>query len=265
MTEKEGKISNYAINGQIGQGSYAIVKQGLNKKTNKRVAIKIYDKYKVADTQRKTSMMREISLLRRLNHPHIVRLYEVIENTRQIYLVTELVNGKSLRDYVRSKVNKRLSEKEAFKIFKQVLSGIEYCHKLNVTHRDIKMENILLDENQNAKLIDFGFSICSTPTQHLKVFCGTPSYMAPEVVSRKEYLGPPSDMWSMGVLLYMMTTGNFPFKGLTDRELFRNIMRGSFVYPSHLSMSAKSLINKMLTLNPNKRGTASQVYQYLIE
>eukprot|EP00826_Nyctotherus_ovalis_P023616 TRINITY_DN1815_c0_g2_i19.p2 TRINITY_DN1815_c0_g2~~TRINITY_DN1815_c0_g2_i19.p2 ORF type:complete len:171 (-),score=38.47 TRINITY_DN1815_c0_g2_i19:17-529(-) len=148
-------------------------------------------------------MMREISLLRRLSHPHIVQLYEVIETSRQIYLVTELVHGKSLRDYVRSKANKRLTDKEGMRIFKQVLSGVEYCHKLNVTHRDIKMENILLDTNLNAKLIDFGFSICSAPTQQLKIFCGTPSYMAPEVVSRKEYLGPPSDMWSMGVLLYL--------------------------------------------------------------
>ena len=178
----EQKISNYSIIGQIGKGAYAVVKQGVEKKTGKKIAVKIYEKYQLADSQKKANVNREISLLKRLNHPNILKLYEVIDTPRQLYLITELISGKSLHNYVKTKMNRKLQEDEALRIFGQILSGIEYCHRQNISHRDIKMENILLDENLTPKIIDFGFSICSGPSQRLKLFCGTPSYMSPEIV-----------------------------------------------------------------------------------
>ncbi len=256
---KQSKISDYSIGNQIGQGAYAVVKQGFHKQTGRKVAIKIYEKYRIADSQRKASVSREIKLLQRLDHANIVKLYETIDTPKQLYLIMELVRGRSLYTFVRSKPGRRLAESECVRIFKQVADGIEYCHRNNVTHRDIKMENILIDENLNVKIIDFGFSICAAPTQRLKVFCGTPSYMSPEIVNRKEYIGPPTDIWSLGILLFALLCGNFPFRGATDNELFRSISRGKVSFPSFASASLRAMISRLLRLDPQSRATAKDV------
>ncbi len=185
-TTRAAKISDYVIGPQIGQGAYAIVKQGTHKLSGRKVAIKIYEKYKLIDPQRKQSVNREIQLLKKLSHPHIVKLHETIDTTKQLYLVMELVRGKSLYSYVHSKPLRRLDEAEAIVVFQQVLEGIEHCHRNLVSHRDIKSENILITPEGTVKLIDFGFSVCSAATQKLKIFCGTPSYMAPVIVNRRE-------------------------------------------------------------------------------
>eukprot|EP00826_Nyctotherus_ovalis_P041584 TRINITY_DN4214_c0_g1_i10.p1 TRINITY_DN4214_c0_g1~~TRINITY_DN4214_c0_g1_i10.p1 ORF type:complete len:267 (+),score=58.60 TRINITY_DN4214_c0_g1_i10:188-988(+) len=253
------EVKGYIINSQIGQGAYAIVKQGVNKTTKEKVAIKIYDKFRISDSQRKASVSREISLLKRLNHPHIVKLHETIDIPRQLWLVMELVCGRSLYSHVRAKADRRLEEKDVVKVFRQVVSGIEYCHKMNVTHRDVKMENILVDDRLNVKIIDFGFSICSPPAQHLRTFCGTPSYMAPEIVNKEKYLGPPTDMWSLGILLFTLLAGYFPFRGVTEKDLFRSITRGVVKYPAEIGEEMRNLIGKMLQVNPAKRATAAEV------
>ena len=256
------EAKGYLIHNQIGQGAYAIVKQGINKSTNEKVAIKMYEKYRIADTQRKASVDREISLLKRLNHPNIVKLYETIDMQRQLWLVMELALGRSLHSFIRSKTDRKLSEKDGMRLFRQIVSGIEYCHKLNVTHRDIKMENILIDDELNVKIIDFGFSICSPPTQRLRIFCGTPSYMAPEIVNKEKYMGPPTDIWSLGILLFTILAGYFPFKGVTEKDLFRTISRGTVIYPTTMSEEVKTLIGKMLQVDPSKRITAIEVSHY---
>lgn len=253
------EVKGYIINGQIGQGAYAIVKQGVNKATQERVAIKMYEKFRISDAQRKAGVSREISLLKRLSHPHIVKLHETIDMPRQLWLVMELACGRSLHSYVKARAERKLGEKEAVKVFRQVASGIEYCHRMNVTHRDVKMENVLVDELLNVKIIDFGFSICSAPTQHLKVFCGTPSYMAPEIVNKEKYLGPPTDVWSLGILLFALLAGHFPFRGVTEKDLFRSITRGVVKYPAEMGEEMRSLIEKMLQVNPTKRATAFEV------
>jgi len=256
---KQAKISDYTLGNQLGQGAYAVVKSGFNKLTGKKVAVKIYEKYRIADPQRKTSVNREIKLLQRLQHDNIVKLYDTIDTQKQLFLIMELARGRSLCNFVRGKQNRRLTEVEAVKIFKQILSAVDYLHKQNITHRDIKMENILVDDQLSAKLIDFGFSICAPPTQKLKIFCGTPSYMAPEIVNRKEYIGPPTDIWSLGVMFYVMLAGCFPFRGISDHELFRNISKGTVAYPSGISADAKTAIAKMLKVDPNLRATATEV------
>ncbi len=253
------KISDYTIGAQIGQGAYATVKQAVEKSTGRKVAVKVYEKSRLLDPQRKLSVNREIHLLKKLAHAHIVKLFDVIETSRQLFLVMEYVRGKSLYTYLHTKLGKRLDEAEAFMIFRQILEGIDHCHKNNVSHRDIKLENILMGPDGTVKIIDFGFSVCAASTQKLKIFCGTPSYMAPEIVNRKEYLGPPSDMWSLGILLYMMICGCAPFRGNCDRELFRNISRGQMSFPAHVSAGARAVITQMLRVDPAKRVASAEV------
>ena len=135
-------------------------------------------------------MKREIEILEILNYPNIVKLYEIIDTPKHVHLAMEYIGGTSLHGYLKRIPNRRLDEPEARRIFKQVLHGIEYCHNKNVTHRDLKLENILLDDNNNVKIIDFGFGTCFSHDKKVKLFCGTPSYMAPEIVNRVEYSGP---------------------------------------------------------------------------
>jgi len=127
-----------------------------------------------------------------------------------------------------------------------------------VTHRDIKLENIIIDVAKNQiKLIDFGFCCCTSPEIPLKVFCGTPSYMCPEIVMKREYVGPPTDIWATGVLFFALLCGQFPFRGATDRDLYRKIARGEFEFPDHVSNEASAFIRKMLVINGNMRASAS--------
>ena len=257
----EGKpelIENYDIGIPIGHGAYAMVKTSTDKTTGKVIAVKVYEKYKLISSQRKNCINREIRVLKMINHPNIVKLHEVIETSSEVFLFMELVRGKSLLNYMKTKQSRRVTETEAINIFKQILSAIAYCHKRSIIHRDIKMDNILLDENMNPKIIDFGFSTWVLPSQKLKIFCGTPSYMAPEIVGKKEYYGPPVDMWSLGILLYAMICGHFPFRGSTEPELYRKISKGLFAFPTHVSGLGKNLISGLLAIDPRRRLTAEQ-------
>jgi len=148
-----------------------------------------------------------------MNHDNIVKLIEAFETDSHVYLVMEDVSGGSLHSYLKEMINKQLEEEEARRIFKQIMIALKYCHSKCIAHRDIKLENILLDEDKNVKLIDFGFSTCIPNHKKIRMFCGTPSYMAPQIVSKVEYAGPPADIWATGVLLYALLNGCFPFRG----------------------------------------------------
>lgn len=166
------------------------------------------------EPNRKKSVKREMKIMEKLDHPNIAKLYEAFESPKQVFLIMEYVNGGSLHGYLKMKPNRQMPELEAKFLWRQVVQAIYYCHQRNVTHRDIKLENILLDETKTlAKLIDFGFSTCIPHERKVKIFCGTPSYMAPEIVSKSEYSGPPADIWALGVLLFALLCGKFPFKG----------------------------------------------------
>ncbi len=262
---KKSGLEAYSLGGQIGQGAYAVVRSGMHKASGRRVAVKVYEKYKLLSSQRKNCVSREIRLLKKLDHPNIVKLYETIDTPRELFLVMEFVRGNSMLSYVKSKSGKRLEEPECLRMYRQILAGICFCHKHNIVHRDIKMENMLVDEQLNVKIIDFGFSTWFTTEQKLKIFCGTPSYMAPEIVSKKEYFGPPADMWSLGILLYAMLCGSFPFRGATERELYRNISKGVFSVPTFVSSRARSVICRLLTLDPQRRPTAEDVLSLLFK
>jgi serine/threonine protein kinase len=254
------ELPGYSLGKQIGRGGYAIVKCGIRNDDGIKVAIKIYEKYMITSNQRKNCIDREIRILKQLKHPNIVKLYETFDTLTQLLLVMELVNGESLHSYVHSKSEKRLSETEALTLFIQIANAIAYCHERDVIHRDIKMANVLLDENHKVKIIDFGFSIC-TSSRNLSVPCGTPVYMAPEVLTKKNYNGKLTDIWSLGVLLFNMLCGCFPFAGNNERELLETVPKGEFTFPVTVSEETQSLVRKMLCVDPERRASASKVYK----
>jgi MAP/microtubule affinity-regulating kinase len=258
-----GRIEDYTIGEELGRGAYAAVKFGTHKQSKQQVAIKTYEKARLRDPQRKQSVKREMQILQKLQHPNIIRLHETLESSKQIYIVMEYVGKLSLQDYLKTTTLRRLQEPAGKSLFRQVVKGIEYCHRLHVAHRDIKLENILLDDKENVKVIDFGFSAVLSAESRTRAFCGTPNYMAPEIIMRRDYKAQPVDIWALGVLLYAMLTGKFPFKGSNNDELFRNICKGDFDIPEDISSEAKDLIRRMVVVDPRQRPTCTEVLKHL--
>jgi serine/threonine protein kinase len=222
------------------------VRLGLHKLLNQKIAVKIYEKVKLLEPNRRKSVKREMKIMEKLDHPNIAKLYEVFESFKQVFMIMEYVNGGSLHGYLKMKPNRQMPELEAKFLWLQVVQAVQYCHQRNVAHRDIKLENLLLDETKtHLKLIDFGFSTCIPHERKVKIFCGTPSYMAPEIVSKIEYSGPPADIWAMGVLLYALLCGKFPFKGANDKELYSQICSSELQFPDHVSAQARKFLKKL--------------------
>lgn len=256
--------NSYLIGRKLGSGAYASVNLVFSKLQNTKHAMKTYEKAKApADSHRRKSIMNEIEIMKKLGtHPHIVGFVDSFDSQNYINILMEFVDGKSMYFYLKSKPNRRLSEEKAKSLFRQVVSAIAYCHSLLITHRDIKLENLIIDNHSNIKLIDFGFSTCFPHSTKAKLFCGTPSYMAPEIVARKEYHGPPVDIWALGVLLYALLCGTFPFKGANDSQLYSTISKGAFVIPEHVSEGAASLIKLCLQIDPKKRPCANNLLHH---
>lgn len=169
----------------IGEGAYASVRIAIYKPINRKVAIKVYEKGKIKEIHRKKSIRREIQILQLLHHPSVVKIYDVVETNNHLNIVMEYLPGTSLGSYLKAQPSLKIPEKNCKKIFRNIISALKYMHRMNIAHRDIKLENVILDEDLNPKLIDFGFSTCIESSKKVKIFCGTPSYMAPEVVQRK--------------------------------------------------------------------------------
>eukprot|EP00826_Nyctotherus_ovalis_P009479 TRINITY_DN1250_c0_g1_i2.p1 TRINITY_DN1250_c0_g1~~TRINITY_DN1250_c0_g1_i2.p1 ORF type:complete len:393 (+),score=124.82 TRINITY_DN1250_c0_g1_i2:771-1949(+) len=244
---------------QIGQGAYAVVRLAYHKKLAKKVALKVYDKEKLIALKHQRSVQREIRIMEKVENPYIVKFYEVLETPTQIIIVMEYIRGTSLHSFLKSRQGRRLPEQEAKRLFKEIVSGVSYCHSLSVSHRDIKLENILLDETNTIKIIDFGFSTCVASGKRTKVFCGTPSYMAPEIVARREHEGPPADVWALGILLYAMLCGSFPFRTDEEQTVYQKITRGHVNFPEHLSRASRRLMSWMLQTDPCRRPNADQI------
>ena len=260
----ENDLSNYEIGRTLGKGAYAIVKVCTNKITKEKYAVKIYEKSKLNDGSKKKCVSREIEILKRINHNNIAKLYDVITTDKQILILQELVIGISLREYYNNEIRnqKGISEHKSNifkKIFKQIFEAMNYIHKKNIAHRDIKSENILMTKNYEIKIIDFGFGMYNPENKLQNFFCGTPNYMAPEIAFKRPYNGQKADLWSLGVLVYKLFCADFPFKGKNEKELYKSIERGKFRVANYTPEYAKKIIVGMIVLNPNKRMSCESV------
>ncbi|XP_047332242.1 SNF1-related protein kinase catalytic subunit alpha KIN10-like [Impatiens glandulifera] len=253
-------LRNYRLGKTLGHGSFGKVKVAEHLPTGHRVAIKILNRRKMKSPEMEEKVRREIKICRLFVHPHIIRQYEVIETSADIYVVMEYVKSGELFDYIVEKG--RLQEEEARKIFQQIISGVEYCHRNMVVHRDLKPENLLLDSKRSIKVADFGLSNVMRDGHFLRTSCGSPNYAAPEVVSGKLYAGPEIDVWSCGVILYALLCGTLPFDDENIPNLFKKIKSGIYTLPSHLSHGARDLIPRMLVVDPTKRITIPDIRQH---
>uniref|UniRef100_A0A3Q3M1W8 non-specific serine/threonine protein kinase n=1 Tax=Mastacembelus armatus TaxID=205130 RepID=A0A3Q3M1W8_9TELE len=253
------RVGFYDIERTLGKGNFAVVKLARHRITKTEVAIKIIDKTQL-DAVNLEKIYREVQIMKMLDHPHIIKLYQVMETKNMLYLVTEYAKNGEIFDYLAK--HGRLSELEARRKFWQILSAVEYCHNRNIVHRDLKAENLLLDGHMNIKIADFGFGNFFQPGEPLATWCGSPPYAAPEVFEGQQYEGPQLDIWSMGVVLYVLVCGALPFDGPTLPELRQRVLEGRFRIPYFMTEDCEHLIRRMLVLDPSKRLSVSQIKEH---
>ncbi|RCV14602.1 hypothetical protein SETIT_2G439100v2 [Setaria italica] len=255
------RVGKYELGRAIGEGTFAKVRIAKNMETEEHVAIKIIDKAKVKKHKLFEQIRREICTMKLIQHPNVVRLYEVMGSRTKIYIVLEFVMGGELHDIVAT--SGRLKEDEACRYFQQLINAVDYCHSRGVYHRDLKLENLLLDIAGNLKISDFGLSAISDQVKQndglLHTICGTPNYVAPEVIDDKGYDGALADLWSCGVILFVLLAGYLPFEDDNIASLYKKISGAQFTCPSWFSAGAKKLITRILDPNPSTRITVPQV------
>ncbi|KAF0038669.1 hormonally up-regulated neu tumor-associated kinase homolog A [Scophthalmus maximus] len=257
------RVGNYLIGRKLGEGSFAKVREGLHAMTGEKVAVKVIDKRKAKkDSYVTKNLRREGHIQQMIRHPNITQLLDILETENSYYLVMELCPGGNLMNRIYDK--KRLDERETQKYIRQLVLAVEHLHRAGVVHRDLKIENLLLDEQDNIKLIDFGLSNCAGILGYSDPFstqCGSPAYAAPELLSRKKY-GPKVDVWSIGVNMYAMLTGTLPFtvEPFSLRALHQKMVDKEMnPLPPSLSTAAICLLKKLLEPDPNKRPNIHQV------
>jgi len=254
------QIGPYVLGRTLGVGSFGKVKLAQHELTKHKVAVKILNRKKIQSLDMDDKVRREIKTLKLFMHPHITRLYEVIDTPTDIFVIMEYVSEGELFDYIVEKG--RLSEVDARRFFQQIISGVDYCHRHMVVHRDLKPENLLLDSDFNLKIADFGLSNMMKDGYFLKTSCGSPNYAAPEVLSGKLYAGPEVDVWSCGVILYALLCGSLPFDDESIPNLFKKIKGGIYSLPGHISDGARDLIPRMLVVDPCRRITVADIRQH---
>ena len=254
------KVGKYELGRTLGEGTFGKVKYAVNTETNEAVAIKVLDKEKIQKQNMGNQIKKEISIMKMVKHQYIVGMIEVLASKTKIFIVLELIVGGELFDKIVT-VGK-LSEEQASFYFEQLVEGVEYCHKLGVCHRDLKPENLLLDENGNLKISDFGLSSLyvgdaemdgASRTELLHTTCGTPNYVAPEVIADQGYDGKKADVWSIGVILYVLLAGFLPFDEGTIMALFSKIQKADFTYPKWFSPEVRALLDQVLVADPKVR------------
>lgn len=253
-------LNQYRLGKTLGIGAFGKVKLGHHLITGLKVAVKILNKNKIKSMDMAEKVRREINILKMCTHPHIVRVYEVIDTPSDIFVIMEYVSNGELFDYIVSRG--RLPADEARHLFHMIISGVEYCHYHNVVHRDLKPENLLLDSDNNVKIADFGLSNVIHDGDFLRTSCGSPNYAAPEVISGNLYAGAEVDVWSCGVILYALLCGTLPFDDESIPNLFKKIKSGMYSLPSHLSQLSRDLILRMLVVDPMKRITMHDIRQH---
>ncbi|KAL8038981.1 hypothetical protein ABFX02_10G005800 [Erythranthe guttata] len=261
--EKKGSIlmQRYELGKLLGQGTFAKVYHARDIKTGATVAIKVINKKKILKVDLMDQIKREISVMSLVRHPNIVQLYEVMATKEKIYFVIEYVKGGELFNKV---AKGKLKEDAARKYFQQLISAVDFCHSRGVYHRDLKPENLLLDENGNLKVSDFGLSALAESKRQdglLHTTCGTPAYVAPEVINGRGYDGAKADIWSCGVILFVLLSGYLPFRDSNLMEMYKKIGKAEFKCPNWINPDARRLISKILDPNPNTRISISKIMQ----
>ncbi|MFS8007844.1 putative protein kinase CAMK-CAMKL-CHK1 family [Helianthus anomalus] len=254
------RVGKYEVGRTIGEGTFAKVKFARNSETGEPVALKILDKEKVVKHKMAELIKMEIATMKLIKHPNVVRLYEVMGSKTKIFIVLEFVTGGELFDKI---VNHgRMHEDEARKYFQQLINAVDYCHSRGVYHRDLKPENLLLDASGNLKVSDFGLSALSRQVRDdglLHTTCGTPNYVAPEVLNDRGYDGATADLWSCGVILFVLLAGYLPFDDSNLINLYKKISAAEFTCPPWISFSARKLITRILDPNPMTRITIPEL------
>ncbi|KAJ0080995.1 hypothetical protein Patl1_10498 [Pistacia atlantica] len=257
--EKGVLMNRYELGRLLGQGTFAKVYHARNLKTGESVAIKIIDKEKILKVGLIDQIKREISIMHLVRHPNIVQLYEVMASKTKIYFAMEYVRGGELFNKV---AKGRLKEDVARKYFQQLIGAVEFCHSRGVYHRDLKPENLLLDENGDLKISDFGLSALLDSRRQdglLHTSCGTPAYVSPEVINKKGYDGEKADIWSCGVVLYVLLAGYLPFYDSNLMEMYKKITRGEFKRPNWIPPEVRKLLSRILDPNPKTRITMDKL------
>lgn len=266
------RIGPYILGKTLGAGSSGRVKLGTHLETGLKVAIKIISKdlinvnkdgtplseAKAAQLNKK--LEREITIMKLIKHPNVMQLYDVYENEKELFLVLEHVEGGELFDYLVKRG--RLPEQEAVRFFQQMLYGIDFCHRHLIAHRDLKPENLLLDKDLNIKIADFGMASLQPTGKLLETSCGSPHYACPEIIRGLKYDGGPVDIWSCGVILYALLTGNLPFDDENIRKLLQKVKTGIYHLPGWLSHDARDLISRMLTVEPTQRIKMDEIFDH---
>ena len=251
--ESEKYYSKYEEKHFLGKGAFSKVKLGINKETKEKVAIKIISKSLIKDLEMSKRINLEIKILKSLNHINIIKLIEIIETSKNYYIITEYCENGELFNHIID--IQRLSEEESSYFFYQLINGLEYIHSKGIVHRDLKPENLLLKKGQILKIIDFGLSNFYNDNNNnlLSTPCGSPSYASPEMISGKKYNGFKRDIWSSGIILFAMLCGFLPFEDNDNFQLFEKIKNGILQFPNFLSQLSKDLIQKILVVEPKER------------
>ncbi|KAJ9689562.1 hypothetical protein PVL29_014978 [Vitis rotundifolia] len=252
-------IGKYQLSRTIGEGTFAKVKLAVNTENGQYVAIKIIDKHMVMENNLIFQVQREIRTMKLLHHPNIVRIHEVIGTKTKIYIVMEYVSGGQLSD--KMSYVKKLNEQDARKHFQQLIDAVDYCHGRGVYHRDLKPENLLLDSKGNVKVSDFGLSALRKPGDVLSTACGSPCYVAPELLANRGYDGAVADIWSCGVILFELLAGYLPFDDRNLMSLYKKISKAEYTCPEWFTPSQTKLISRILEPNPRRRISIAEIVE----
>uniref|UniRef100_A0A3P8WCY3 Si:dkey-16p21.7 n=1 Tax=Cynoglossus semilaevis TaxID=244447 RepID=A0A3P8WCY3_CYNSE len=244
-------VGPYRLEKTLGKGQTGLVKLGVHCITGQKVAIKIVNREKLSESVL-MKVEREIAILKLIEHPHVLKLHDVYENNKYLYLVLEHVSGGELFDYLVKKG--RLTPKEARKFFRQIISALDFCHSHSICHRDLKPENLLLDEKNNIRIADFGMASLQVGDSLLETSCGSPHYACPEVIRGEKYDGRRADVWSCGVILFALLVGALPFDHDNLRQLLEKVKSGVFHMPHFIPPDCQALLKGMIEVNPDKRG-----------
>ena len=258
-------IGDYIIKETIGNGTFSKVKLGINKYTNEKVAIKLLEKKKITEKKDLERIFREMSIVKTLNHPNIIKTYEIFNKEKYYYMIMDYCKGGELFDYIVKK--RRLNEEETSFFFYQIVNGLEYIHSKNIVHRDLKPENLLLTDKNKLKIIDFGLSNYfnlnkDNKKKLLKTPCGSPCYAAPEMVSGNKYNGFKTDIWAIGIVLYAMIVGYLPFEDSDNNILFQKILDCDIEFPDYLSELSIDIIKKILNVDCDERYSISDIKKH---